>query len=171
MLSTGKPINGSSTSSRDGSAAKPDTGMLQINTEAEARHSITDLSGYEQMSFPSNALSRQQPSHLRQQQQQQQPLTSSSTQGSGSGSAGGTQGSGSGSAGGSQGVLNYATLDLGSADSMGDSGDCTRSPRNKSRHPSSTDEKSEPLSYATIDFEKSESLRNATGKDSIKRTL
>ena len=126
--------------------------MLQINTEAEARHSITDLSGYEQMSFPSNALSRQQPTHLR----QQQPATTSSQ--------------GSSSAGGSQGVLNYATLDLGSADSMGESGDSVRSPRNKSRHPSSTDEKGEPLSYATIDFEKSESLRNAANKD-VKRTL
>ena len=132
--------------------AKPDIGMLQINTEAEARHSITDLSGYEQMSFPSNALSRQQPTHLR----QQQPSAASSQ--------------GSGSTVGSQGVLNYATLDLGSADSMGESGESTRSPRNKSRHPSSADEKSEPLSYATIDFEKSESLRSASNKD-IKHTL
>jgi hypothetical protein len=67
------------------------------------------------------------------------------------------QGSGSGS----QGLLNYATLDLGSTDSVGDSlGDSARSPRNKSRHPSSADpERAEPLSYATIDFEKSESLR------------
>ena len=68
--------------------------------------------------------------------------------------------------GGSQGVLNYATLDLGSADSVGDSGDAVRSPRNRSRHSSSADERNAPLSYATIDFEKSESLRNAVSKDS-----
>lgn len=143
---TGEGTNGSKSG---GGEVK---GSLHINTEAEARHSVTDLSGYEQMVFPSNALSRQQPVHTINRQTHTQSTSSA------------------GSTASCQGVLNYATLDLGSADSIGESGDTDRSPRNKSRHPSSADERGDALSYATIDFEKSESLRNSANKD-VKFTL
>lgn len=143
---TGEGTNGSKSG---GGEVK---GSLHINTGAEARHSVTDLSGYEQMVFPSNALSRQQPVHTINRQTHTQCTSSA------------------GSTASSQGMLNYATLDLGSADSIGESGDTNRSPRNKSRHPSSADERGDTLSYATIDFEKSESLRNSANKD-VKFTL
>ncbi|XP_076457017.1 uncharacterized protein LOC143291183 isoform X2 [Babylonia areolata] len=118
-------------------------GLVPINTGSHTRHSIADLSGCQQMTFPSNALSRQQPYNT-------QGLPAQHHR--------------SGSTSSSQGGLNYAKLDLSSADSLGDSGDGVLSPRNRSRHSSAADEKILPVSYATIDFEKSEGLRSS-GKD------
>ena len=68
-------------------------------------------------------------------------------------------------------VLNYASLDLGSSEAIGESDPNLKSPRIKSRHPSSNEERLDPpLSYASIDFEKSESLKNSGNKD-VKFTL
>ena len=149
---------GTSTRDSNSSLSKTDncggSGVGSLSTELESSHSLTDLSGYELMTFPSNTLSRHAPDHRK--------PAAGATPGSSS-----TQGSGALS-GSSSAMLNYATLDLGSTDSMGD--DCTggggRSPRggNKSRHVSSATEES--VSYTTIDFDKSDSLmRNAQGKD------
>ncbi|XP_041361782.1 uncharacterized protein LOC121377759 isoform X2 [Gigantopelta aegis] len=114
---------------------------LTVDSNPRSRHSIADLSAYEKMSFTSNSLSTSTTTTTTQQQD------------------------------GSQKVLNYASLDLGSAEAVGESDATLRSPRIKSRHPSSNEERAEPpLSYASIDFEKSESLKNAGSKD-VKFTL
>ncbi|KAL8579710.1 hypothetical protein ACOMHN_034786 [Nucella lapillus] len=91
---TAKDNNGNSnTSSGSGSSnIRTDSGMLQINSEAQARHSITDLSGYEQMSFPSNALSRQQPAHFHSRQHQPSLGSSQGSSSTGGGGGGGEPG-------------------------------------------------------------------------------
>lgn len=148
--SLGRGRHSSSTSQAGGGG---NNGALPVNPGTSSRHSLTDLSGYEQMSFPSDALSHQQPAHYQVQQQMSPSQQQAPTPGPNG-----------------QGILNYVTLDLGSADSVGDGGDSSRSPRNKSRHPSSADEKGESSSYATIDFGKSENLRNSGNKE-VKFTL
>ncbi|KAL8560834.1 hypothetical protein ACOMHN_032945 [Nucella lapillus] len=118
------------------STGGPDPGRALMNSNTNTRHSLTDLTTCQQPPFPSNALSQQQPSSLLTLSGGSGPLTSNPQKG-----------------------LNYAKLDLSSADSLGDGGDGVRSPRNRSRHSSAAEEKVAPLSYATIDFEKSEGLR------------
>ncbi|XP_071101820.1 insulin receptor substrate 1-B-like isoform X1 [Haliotis cracherodii] len=132
---------------------------LSVDPNPRSRHSISDLSAYEQMTFPSNTLSSQQHS-------------SSNTLSSQQNSSGNTLSSSQQLAASSEKVLNYASLDLGSSEAVGDSDSNLRSPRTKSRHCSAADDKGEPpLSYAQIDFEKSETLKAAAGNKDVKFTL
>ncbi|XP_067666973.1 serine-rich adhesin for platelets-like [Haliotis asinina] len=132
---------------------------LAVDPNPRSRHSISDLSAYEQMTFPSNTLSSQQHS-------------SSNTLSSQQNSSGNTLSSSQQLATSSEKVLNYASLDLGSSEAVGDSDTSLRSPRTKSRHCSAADDKGEPpLSYAQIDFEKSETLKAAAGNKDVKFTL
>ncbi|XP_046584232.1 LOW QUALITY PROTEIN: uncharacterized protein LOC124291303 [Haliotis rubra] len=132
---------------------------LSVDPNPRSRHSISDLSAYEQMTFTSNMLSSQQHS-------------SSNTLSSQQNSSGNTLSSSQQLATSSEKVLNYASLDLGSSEAVGDSDTSLRSPRTKSRHCSAADDKGEPpLSYAQIDFEKSETLKAAAGNKDVKFTL
>lgn len=116
------------------------TPAKMFDNNPRSRHSFTDSAAYERMSFPSDAILSQQSSS-----QQFNSSDESSTK------------------------LNYASLDLGSGDSV-DQGD-PYSPRVKSRHPSVKDNNNgPPSSYAQIDFKKSESMRNSGNKD-VKFTL
>ncbi|KAK3087074.1 hypothetical protein FSP39_001278 [Pinctada imbricata] len=98
------------------------------------RQSCSDLSSpYEEMNLPGNELSGKKSSS----QQQLAPP-------------------------GEQSVLNYAKLDLGSNEDVGNESKVSRV---KSRHPSSVSSEEtspSPLSYAQIDFNMSENLKNAT---------
>lgn len=103
-----------------------------------SRHSCSDLTGaYEQMTYPSgNNLES-----VHQQSSSQQQLTPPGCP-----------------------QLNYASLDLGSSETV-DSND-PKSPRIKSRHSSADEPATGPtLSYAQIDFKKSENLKSACNKD------
>jgi len=122
---------------------------LKVDSNPRGRHSISDLSAYEQMTFSSNTLSSSagQSSSSTLSTSQQQIASS-----------------------GSQKVLNYATLDLGSAEAVGE-GDCLHSPRSKSRHTSAEDKGALPIPYAQIDFEKSENLKSTSGNKDVKFTL
>ncbi|OWF40143.1 insulin receptor substrate 1-like [Mizuhopecten yessoensis] len=103
-----------------------------------SRHSCSDLTGaYEQMTYPSgNDLASTQ----QQSSSQQQLAPPACAQ------------------------LNYASLDLGSSETV-DSND-PKSPRIKSRHSSADEQSAGPtLSYAQIDFKKSENLKSASNKD------
>ena len=110
--------------------------------QARSRYSCSDLTGaYEEMTLGGRApLDSSQQSTSQQQLANIQCLPSCAE--------GGTS------------QLNYASLVLGSAEDVGD----PKSPRTtKSRHASSADEccNSPPLSYAEIDFKKSENLKKS----------
>lgn len=119
----------------------PAIGNPGFTNNARSRHSCSDLTGaYEQMSFPAG--SNLESGHQQSSSQQQLVVPSGEAQ------------------------LNYASLDLGSSETV-DSND-PKSPRIKSRHPSSADEATGPtLSYAQIDFKKSENLKNSCNKDTM----
>ncbi|KAL3888470.1 hypothetical protein ACJMK2_000861 [Sinanodonta woodiana] len=107
----------------------PDESELQAIDSARSRHSLSDLSSYEEMNF--------------------------SAEGKTFGSQQQLQGSEP-----KQVTLNYASLDLGSSENVDENG------QRKNRH-SSCLEDSEPkekVSYAEIDFQKSENLKNSTNK-------
>ncbi|KAL5014896.1 hypothetical protein ScPMuIL_009166 [Solemya velum] len=115
--------------------------VKSFDNNPRSRHSFTDISeACERMSFTSDSILSQQTSSG--------PQLSSSDE--------------------SSKKLNYASLDLGSGDSV-DQGD-PYSPRIRSRHPSTIENNGPPSSYAQIDFKKSESLRNSGNKD-VKFTL
>ncbi|XP_055959034.1 uncharacterized protein LOC126824029 [Patella vulgata] len=151
---------------------------------AHARHSISDLSGYEQMTFPTTGMSSAKLGSSSSVSSTGKNIdkpatgmksatpTSSNVVSSMSNLSVNVTSPCSGSqqqlTSGKE-VLNYASLDLGSSENIGD--DSLRSPRIKSRHASAADEKVEPLSYAQIDFEKCESLKALTNsKSDISKT-
>ncbi|XP_033726589.1 insulin receptor substrate 2-like [Pecten maximus] len=113
-------------------------GMAGFFNNPRSRHSCSDLTGaYEQMTYPSG--NNLESGH--QQSSSQQQLTPPGCA-----------------------QLNYASLDLGSSETV-DSND-PKSPRIKSRHSSADEPASGPtLSYAQIDFKKSENLKSACNKD------
>lgn len=113
----------------------------------QSRHSFTDLSQYEEMSFPGNGLSQGSQAKSN----SQQTLSDNSTSNTNNNSN----------------ELHYADLDLkNSSENVDD-----KSPRIKRRHPSSMDDLTQgSVPYAQIDYIKTESMKQANEKD-VKFTL
>ncbi|CAL1535149.1 unnamed protein product [Lymnaea stagnalis] len=115
---------------------------LQFSSSSRTRHSIPDLGNYQQINFASS-------SGLVSTGSEQKVNTSSSNSGSGE-SCGSTHSEPAFK------PLIYVKLDLGGSEGQGDAD--LKVPRIKSRNSSDADEKQPPLSYAQIDFVKSQNL-------------
>lgn len=130
-----------SRSAGDTPSATPRSGGLQLHMGSRSRHSLSDLGTYQQLASVNSEY-----------------MSSPGSRSGANSSSGSNESSASSTTDQLPKPLNYVKLDLGCSEGQGDSEGKSRA---KSRNSSDADEKQLPLSYAEIDFVRSQNLSKA----------